>query len=411
MKKQAVFFIALVIILLVFNHYLKTHFIQNQNMMNTETLTNVEQVSSQSLFEQSWEVIKSNFYDSKLNEQDWNKWKKRYKNKIKTDEDANVAINTMLSSLDDPYSRYLSKKEYAEQNANIDSKVTGIGVNITSISGKIIVAGVIEKTPAAEAGLQKDDIITNVDGKDIKGMNVASVASIVRGPVGSAVVLTISRGNKKLTKKIIRKEIKINTVKSYVDKNDIGYIKIMSFLGMSTAKEFTDALINTKGSKGLIIDLRGNTGGLLPNAIFIANMFIDEGPLVSIVGRNGFKRDIYAQETDLIIDKPMLVLVDGGSASASEILSGALQDYHRAKLLGTKTFGKGMIQKIIPMPNETGLDLTIAKYLTPAGHDINKVGIKPDIEVKFTYEDALKRNDVQMNKAKLIMNKMITDSN
>lgn len=411
MRKQAAIFIILVIVLLIFNHFLRIHFVQDQNMTNTQMLINGEYIPSQSLFEQSWGIIKSSFYDASLNEQDWNKWKKRYKNKIKTDEDANVAINTMLSSLDDPYSRYLSKKDYADQTANIDSKISGIGVNISSVSGKIIVVGVIEKTPAALAGLQKDDIIVNVDGKDVKGMNIASVASMVRGPEGSTVELTILRGKKKLVKKIVRKEIKIDTVKSYVDKNDIGYIKIMSFIGMSTANEFTDALINTKNSKGLIIDLRGNTGGLLPNAIFIANMFIDEGPLVSIVGRNGFKRDIYAQENDLTIDKPILVLVDGGSASASEILSGALQDYHRAKLIGTKTFGKGMIQKIIPMPNETGLDLTIAKYLTPAGHDINKVGIKPDIEVKFTYNDALKRNDVQMNKAKSIMTKMIANSN
>lgn len=406
MKKQIIIFIVLVIILLIFNNILRNFFADNLSMMGTQELVNNEKVSSQALFNKSWKIIEDNFYDSSLNDQNWKRWKKHYKGKIHTDEDAKVAINTMLTSLDDPYSRYLNKKDYAEQNTSIDSKISGIGVNITSISGRIVVANVIIGTPAHSAGLKPKDIIYAVNGKDVKGMNTSDVAGLVRGPEGSIVNLTILRNGKKLVKKIVRREIKIETVKSSVDKN-IGYIQILSFIGMSTPKEFTDALIKTENSKGLIIDLRGNTGGLLPNAIFIANMFIDKGPLVRIVGRNGFKKDIYAQEIDLNFDKPILVLVDGGSASASEILSGALQDYHRAKLIGTKTFGKGMVQKIIPMPNETGIDLTIAKYLTPAGHDINKKGIKPDIEVKFTYKDVANKKDVQLNQAKLIMEKMI----
>ena len=157
----------------------------------------------------------------------------------------------------------------------------------------------------------------------------------------------------------------------------------------------------------MIVDLRGNTGGLLTNAIFIANIFIEKGKLVSIVGRNGYRYDVMAQDTNLDIEKPVIILVNGTSASASEILSGAMKDYHRAKIIGTKTYGKGMVQKIIPMPNETGLNLTIAKYLTPKGKDINKKGISPDVEVKFTKNDIIEHKDVQLETAKRIMSTMI----
>ena len=231
----------------------------------------------------------------------------------------------------------------------------------------------------------------------------------MRGPENTFVQLTILRNNDKFTKKVLRKEIKIKSVKSSVEK-DIGYIQISSFIGTTTPNEFLEALEKTKNTQGLIIDLRGNTGGLLPNAIFIANLFIPEGNIVSIVGRNGFRYDIQAQNTELGINKPVVVLVDGGSASASEILSGALKDYHKAKLVGTRTFGKGMVQKIIPLPNETGLNLTVAKYLTPSGTDINKKGIKPDIEVNFTINDLKNNNDVQLNTAKKVLNQMLQET-
>jgi len=408
MKKQIAIFIVLVLMLIVFNRLLMGGFAVNSTIGNgnTDDLLNTEQVKSQKLFDKSWKIIKTNFYDSKLNEQNWKRWKKHYENQIKTDADADVAINTMLESLDDPYSRYLDKQKYAEQNTSINSKLTGIGVNITSIAGKIQVVGVLEGTPAFYGGIKKNDIFLKVNNKDISGIKASDVADLVRGPENTIVTLTLLRKHKIITKQIKRKEIKIKTVKSSVQ-NDIGYIQILSFIGTTTSDEFVEALQKTIKTKGLIIDLRGNTGGLLPNAVFIANMFIDKGPLVSIVGRSGYKMNINAQSTDYVVNKPMLVLVDGGSASASEILSGALKDYHKATLIGTRTFGKGMVQKIIPMQNETGLNLTIAKYLTPLGHDINKKGIAPDIEVKLSDKDLLKNNDVQLAKAKTVMAKMI----
>jgi len=406
MKKQVIIFVLLVLMLIIFNKILMGGFLMNSSIINTDELRNKEQVNSQRLFDRSWDIIRKNYYDSEMNYQDWNRWKNHYRHRIKTDEDANVAINSMLESLDDPYSKYMNKSAYAEQNTSIDSKITGIGVNISSIGGKTYVVSVIDGAPAQKAGLKAGDIIVKVNGKDISGLKTTEVADVVRGPENSVVKLNILRKKQIFVKNIKRQEIKIKTVRSRVEKN-IGYIQVLTFIGSSTPYEFVEALEKTEKTKGLILDLRGNTGGLLPNAVFIANMFINDGNIVSIVGRNGYKKEIYAQDADFVVNKPMLILVDGGSASASEILSGALQDYHKAKLLGTKTFGKGMVQKIIPMPNETGLNLTIAKYLTPAGHDINKVGISPDYFVPLKAEDYSKRNDVQLSKAKEILKDMI----
>lgn len=406
-KKHFIIAFILIAVLLFFNtllHDIYVKLISTPN--NVQTVVNTEQISAQKLFDKSWKTIKKHYYNKDMNEQDWYRWKAHYQGKIKTEEDAYVAINTMLASLNDPYSKFLSKKEFSELNTSIDSKITGIGVNILSNAGKIIILNVIEGTPASSSGVKSGDIIFSVNKKEVSGMTVSDVAGLVRGPENSTVELTLLRNDKKITKTIKRKEIKIKTVKSSVDKN-IGYIQILSFIGSTTSNEFIEALEKTKKTDGLILDLRGNPGGLLPNAIFIANLFISKGKIVSIVGRNGLKQDFTAQETNYNIKKPLVVLIDHSSASASEILSGALKDYKKAKLVGTTTYGKGMVQQVIPMPNETGLNLTIAKYLTPNGTDINKKGITPDINVELTFDDLKKNNDTQLDMAKKIMTGML----
>lgn len=404
-RNQVILFIITVICLVVLNKFVM-NVNSNFSITDTSELVNHEHVSSQKLFDNVWSAVKNNYYDPSMNRQSWSRWKEHYHGKIKTDEDAKVAIDTMLASLDDPYSRFMDKAEYNDQNTSLNSKITGIGVNIASVSGKVQIINVMDGTPAQAANLQAGDIILDINGKEVNGLPLSDVANLVRGPENTIVQLTILRNKDKFIKKVSRKEIKIKTVKSSVDKN-IGYIQISSFLGTSTPNEFMDAVEKTKETQGIILDLRGNTGGLLPNAIFIANLFIPDGNIVSIVGRDNYRFDIYAQDTEFEIDKPMIVLVDGASASASEILSGALKDYKRAKLLGTKTFGKGMVQKIMPLPNETGLNLTIAKYLTPSGSDINKKGISPDIEVKLTADDVKNRKDIQLETAKKILSQMI----
>ncbi len=404
-KKQGFIFILTILILFIANQLI-VGFLSAPPTINPDSLTDSTQIKPQKLFERTWREIDSGFYDSSLNKQDWSYWKKHYKGKIKTDEDAQVAIDTMIASLDDDYSKYLNKKEYAEQNSSIESKISGIGVNIMNDAGKIIVFSVIDNTPAKEAGIKANDVIIKVDGKNVSGMNISEVATLVRGKEGSIVTLEIQRKNKKIIKSVRRKTIKIDSVKSSV-KKDIGYIQISSFIATSTPTEFITALEKTKDTKGLILDLRGNTGGLLANAIFVANMFVDKGTIVNIVSRNGKVEDIKAQNSSLTIDKPVVVLVDGASASASEILSGALKDHHKAVLVGTRTFGKGMVQRIIPLPNSTGLNLTIAKYLTPSGSDINKKGITPDYVVKYTESDFIAHRDPQREKAEKILTEMI----
>ena len=404
-KKSLLIFILSILILVIFNKIFLSTFTKTNAFFANQAFINSEEVSSQKLFDKTWKIISKEYYEPSLNHQDWLRWKNRYQGKIKTDEDAKVAIDTMIASLDEPYTRFMNKKEFEDLTSSITSKIYGIGVNIYSNAGKIEVFNVIPATPADIAQLKQGDIITAVNGKDISGMNVSEVAALVRGPENSVVELTILRKDKKITKKIKRKEIKIKTVKSSIIDNHIGYIQILSFMSGTTPNEFVEALENTQKADSLILDLRGNTGGLLDNAVFIADMFINEGTIVDIIYRNGYRKSIKAQDEHLLLNKPIVVLVNGASASASEILSGALKDYHKATLVGRKTFGKGLVQKVVPLPNQTGVNITIARYLTPSGTDINKLGIKPDIEIGNEFDFFIdNKKDVQLEKAKDILN-------
>ena len=404
--KQVLISILLVLILVIFNRIFLNAFNKANVFFATQNLYSNEVGQPQRLFDRTWKVIYKDYYDSTLNHQDWSRWKSRYQGKIKTEDDAKVAIDSMIASLNEPYTRFMSQKDFDDLATSITSKIYGIGVNIYSNAGKIEVFNVIPSTPADLAGVKQGDIIVAVDSKDINGMNVSEVASIVRGPENSVVELTLLRNNKKILKKIKRKEIKIKNVKSSIIDNHIGYIQIISFMGGTTPNEFIEALENTKDTDSIIIDLRGNTGGLLDNAVFIANMFIQQGEIVEIIYRDGYKKSINAKSNPNLLNKPVVVLVNGASASASEILSGALKDYKKAKLVGKKTFGKGLVQKIVPLPNKTGVNITIARYLTPNGTDINKLGIKPDIEVGNDFDFYINSNkkDIQLETAKDLLN-------
>ena len=401
MKRQFLIFVLLVGTLILFVSFFEKE-IFGDIVMGESSMFIQKNVEPQELFDSSISLIQKNYFDSKLNGQNLKKWKNRYKGQIKTDEDANVAINTVLESLDDPYSKYMGKEMFSEQISSISSKIIGIGVNITSIGGKTYIVNVIEGTPADKEGLKEGDIIMKVDDEDVTGLKTSQVASRVRGEIDTIVKLSLVRNNKNITKRITRKDIKIKNVKSKMD-GDIGYIQVISFIGASTYKEFLNALSQTQDSKGLIIDLRGNSGGLLPNAVYMANVFIPKGNIVSIVGRNGYKKHLKAQDIGYNIDKPVILLIDEYSASASEIFSGALKDYHKAILVGTKTYGKGMVQRIIPLPNDTGMNLTIAKYLTPNNTDINKKGIEPDLKIPYKKG----KEDLQLKAAKGILNELV----
>ena len=381
--------------------------VERINELSSNSYINNEKIDPQDLFLESWLLVKQSYAEPHLNNQNWSRWKKRYANKIKDNDDAYVAINTMLASLDDPYSRLLSKEEFMEQSKSIESKMYGIGVNIASVSGKIYIVNVIKGSPADSSGLKQGDMLLSVDNHQIKGKSIFQVAQYIKGTLNETVTLVILRNDEKITKKVKRAEIKVKTVEcKKLDKNT-GYIHILSFIGNETPVEFISALDKVKDSKGLILDLRGNTGGLFQNAVFVSNLFLKNGDIVSVIGRDGMNSSYRVQESDFVYDKPLVVLVDGDSASASEIETGALKDNNRAKIVGTKTFGKGVVQKIYALPNQMGMNLTIAKYLTPDGHDINEKGIEPDYEVTFTRDDLQKNFDRQLEFAKNLIAKQI----
>ena len=405
--KKAEFILLFIIIFVVYILYQSITSLLYKNVtVDSSDLINNKVVSSQELYDKSWESVKKNYIDSTCNSQDWNRWKNRYKGKLKTDEDARIAIETMLASLNDNYTRFLPQSEYKEQFNSIESHFYGIGVEITSVSGRIVVHGVLPDTPAQKAGILSNDIILSVNGKNINGMDLYKVSDIIRGPEHSSVTLKIKRGRHTIVKRIKREKINIKSIESSIKNKNIGYIKVKSFIGANTSDEFITALKKMDNTKGLIIDLRGNTGGLFTNAIAIANLFIKDGKIVSIVSKNGKKNDINAFMKLDVVNKPTVVLVDGISASASEILSGALRDNKKAVLVGTTTFGKGLVQQIVPLPNNSGLNITIAKYLTPNGDDINKKGIKPDYIVEYTIKDYKNHNDTQLKKAEEVINSL-----
>ncbi|GBF22932.1 carboxyl-terminal processing protease [Candidatus Gastranaerophilus sp. (ex Termes propinquus)] len=362
--------------------------------------SNKEKIAPQELFLHSWFLVGAGYWDADLNGQKWGRWKKRYLDVIETDEDATLAINTMLASLNDPYSKFLSAEDFSEQNSVLDSKFFGIGVNIASISGKAYIMGVIKGAPAELAGIKPGDILLKVNNVDIGGKTMFEIAKYIKGGgAPGSVELEVLRGGQKLVRKMKREEIKIKSVESSMLSKEVGYIRILSFISQETPYEFVGAMNAIKHSEVLILDLRGNSGGLFQNALFVADMFLPNGPIVDVIGRDGSHSKFVATNKahgGWFWEKPLVVLVDGESASASEIVSGALKDHKRAKLVGEQTFGKGLVQKIFMMPNETGMNLTIARYLTPLGEDINHKGIAPDYMVEQPEQHAIKGKDSQL---------------
>ena len=299
-----------------------------------------------------------------------------------------AAINGMLISLD-PHSSYLNPEHFKNMQVQTQGRFGGLGIEVTMDDGYIRVVSPIDGTPASKAGIKTGDLITHLDGKPILGLSLSQAVKLMRGKVGTSIRLTIIRKNGKTLKlKLVRATIPITTVRSRVEE-DLGYIRISSFsqtteTGLKKAmKKLTKEL--GKNFSGLIIDLRNNPGGLLNQAIAVSDAFLNRGEIVSTRTRekNDHKR-FHAKKGDLANGRPIVLLINGGSASASEIVAGALQDHKRAIVLGTKSFGKGSVQTIIPLEKNGAMRLTTALYYTPSGKSIQKVGIQPDIVVKET---------------------------
>ncbi len=366
--------------------------------------SNVQASTPVELYDSVWRLINTKYVDQTNNEQDWGKWRHKYDNVIKTNEDAYVAIDTMIASLNDPYTKFLNPKDFAEETGSIKGSLKGIGIQIAVKDGKLTVIAPIEDTPAAKAGLMANDEILAIDGKSTKGITVDKAADQIRGEEGTQVTLLVKRGDAEpKTYTITRAEIEIKSISQKVPENinmpkDICYIRLSSFISRNASKEFSDILTNSPDKKAFIIDLRSNPGGLLSNAIYISDMFLNGGDIVSTVDRDGYKETTKAVR-GVLTNKPVVVLLNKGSASASEIFSGAIKDNKRGVLVGTQSFGKGLVQEINKLPDNSGVNITIQKYLTPNGTDIHKKGITPDVYVDLTEEDIKNKNDVQLKKA------------
>jgi carboxyl-terminal processing protease len=366
----------------------------------------------QSLYAEVWKLINARFVNEDKNGQDWRIWRHRFDAQMKDEEDANVAIETMLASLNDRYTRFLDKDEFAEEGRSIKATLYGIGIQIGVREDKLVVIAPIDDTPADKAGLKANDEILEIDGKNTKGMSVKEAADLIRGEKGTKVHLLIKRDDKAAKYyDIIRDEIKLKSVSLNNPFNvtipaNIGYIKLSTFLSSNASQEVQNALKDLGNKNGYILDLRSNPGGLLSNAIRIADFFLEEGAIVSTVDRDGYKEVRYSSPS-MLTGKPLVLLINGGSASASEILSGALKDNKRAVLIGERSFGKGLVQEINQLPGGSGVNITTQRYLTPNDTDINKKGIEPDIPVELGEEDAKAKKDPQLAKAIAIMEEMI----
>lgn len=367
------------------------------------------------LVDEVWQIINRTYVDGTFNQQDWRAVRTQYLKRNYTDkEQAYTAIREMLKKLNDPYTRFMNPQEFQNMQIDTSGELTGVGIQLTKDenSKQLVVVSPIEDTPAYAAGILSKDVILKIDGKSTKGMEVDDAVKLIRGKPGTSVTLTIERSGKNIDYTLKRTKIEIHPVKERLVQTpigNVGYIRLNQF-SSHAGDEMRDAINKLEGQqvKGYILDLRSNPGGLLYASVEIARMWISDGKIVSTVDRQGEVEQQRANKTALT-DRPLVVLVDGGSASASEILSGALQDHHRAVVVGTKTFGKGLVQSVRGLGDGSGLAVTIAKYLTPNGRDINKDGIHPDVVIQLSDDQrkALQKDnerigtfdDPQFNKA------------
>ena len=317
-----------------------------------------------------------------------------YVDEIDQAEVMDFAINGILQSLD-PYSAYMNPEIYKEMQTDTSGEFGGLGIEVSMESGVVKVITPIDDTPASRVGVKAGDYIVRINGEQVQGKTLMEAVNLMRGPVGSSIEITIRRKGLKKAKifTIIREIIEIKSVVSKLIDNEIGYLRLRAF-NENSSNQLKGEILKLKKNKklvGYILDLRNNPGGLLTQAVKISDFFLDDGEIVSTRGRkNRENRKTFAErhyKGDIIKGKPLIVLINNGSASASEIVAGALQDHKRAVLLGETTYGKGSVQSIIPLRNRGAIRLTISKYYLPSGKSISEVGVTPDIRVEVEDEE------------------------
>ena len=352
--------------------------------------------SPKEVIHQVWQIVYRDYLDSSgdYTESRWRQLRSDLLKKSYADSDASYeAIRGMLSSLNDPYTRFLDPKEFKEMQIDTTGELMGVGIQLglDKETKELVVISPIDGTPASRAGVQSKDVIVSIDGASTEGMSTSDAVKLIRGPEGSEVVLGLRRDGTVLNVPLIRARIELNAVKSSLntaqDGSKVGYIRLKTF-NANASREMRDAIreLEEQEADGYVLDLRSNPGGLLEASVDIARQWLNEGTIVSTRTREGI-RDVRRATGSALTDKPMVVLINEGSASASEILSGALQENDRAELVGMKTFGKGLVQAVRGLADGSGMTVTIAKYLTPRGTDIHKNGIKPDLEADLTEKE------------------------
>ena len=335
---------------------------------------------------------------------------KEYVDEFNQSESMDSAINGLLQSLD-PYSSYMSPKIFDEMQTETSGEFGGLGIEVSMEAGVVKVISPIDDTPASRAGLKAGDYIVKINDVQVQGKSLSEAVDLMRGPVGSGIELTVRRrGEKKaLTFNIIREVIQVKSVKSEIMDENIGYIRLTSFNDNSSdqIEKQIKKLKKNKNLNSFILDLRNNPGGLLSQAIKISDFFLENGEIVSTKSRKKSEnRKWFAKKGDITDGKTLLVLINYGSASASEIVAGALKDHKRAIIVGENSFGKGSVQSIIPLKNRGAIRLTVAKYYLPSGKSISEVGVRPDIEVNEEGDDFRIKTDTdnQLNYAIKLLN-------
>ena len=335
---------------------------------------------------------------------------KEYVDEINQSESMDSAINGLLQSLD-PYSAYMSPKIFDEMQTETSGEFGGLGIEVSMEAGVVKVISPIDDTPASRAGLKAGDYIVKINDVQVQGKSLSEAVDLMRGPVGSGIELTVRRrGERKaLTFNIIREVIQVQSVKSEIIDENIGYIRLTSFNDNSSdqIEKQIKKLKKNKSLNSFILDLRNNPGGLLSQAIKISDFFLENGEIVSTKSRKKSEnRKWFAKKGDITDGKTLLVLINYGSASASEIVAGALKDHKRAIIVGENSFGKGSVQSIIPLKNRGAIRLTVAKYYLPSGKSISEVGVRPDIEVNEEGDDFRIKTDTdnQLNYAIKLLN-------
>jgi carboxyl-terminal processing protease len=346
--------------------------------------------SPKELVDEVWQIIQRQYVDGTFNKVDWQAVRQQYLRKSYSNpQEAYKSIREMLKKLDDPYTRFMDPEEFKNMQVDTSGELTGIGITISQDekTKQLVVIAPIEDTPAFKAGVLAKDVIVQINGKSTKGMDTNQAVSLIRGEAGTSVNLLIQRSSERKNFSIKRAKIEIHPVRYSQQKTpigNVGYIRLNQF-SANAGKEMQSAIRNLESKQvtGYILDLRGNPGGLLFSSVDIARMWLNNGTIVSTKDRQG-EQERETANGKALTNKALVILVDKGSASASEILSGALQDNKRALLVGTQTFGKGLVQSVRPLEDGSGVAVTIAKYFTPNGRDINKHGIAPDVKVDLT---------------------------